>query len=256
MSDLSPVPDFAWYRAQSDARKLPPRCPFAGVDRCPRFYESLIILKRAGVIAGVSKDDEERLDAKWRAWFEPVAEKAPAVMGVDDRFVGASNICPEVGYDVFRYFGTSFHRHADESDAGFAHEWLAKQAAPSDHPLWHWSTVREMHYTECPMYSTLATAVMLDEAERIAPKVRAKPRKAKIPPSLRWQVFARDGFVCKWCGRRPPAVALVADHEVAEAKGGPTTLANLVTSCEECNGGKGTKDVPPAPVTSPPATEP
>jgi len=59
--------------------------------------------------------------------------------------------------------------------------------------------------------------------------------------STRWLLFDRDGFRCNYCGRSPltdPEVMLVADHIHPKALGGPNTMANLITSCRECNGGK------------------
>jgi hypothetical protein len=65
-----------------------------------------------------------------------------------------------------------------------------------------------------------------------------------IKPSLRWAVFARDNFTCRYCGKSPPDVILHCDHVVAESKGGATDQPNLVTACGECNIGKGIKSVP------------
>lgn len=62
-------------------------------------------------------------------------------------------------------------------------------------------------------------------------------RKA-IGKRLRFSVFHRDRFTCKYCGSRPPDVVLVADHVIPVADGGETTFENLATSCESCNQGK------------------
>lgn len=58
---------------------------------------------------------------------------------------------------------------------------------------------------------------------------------------LRFEVFKRDYFTCRYCGAQPPDVVLVLDHVLAVANGGVTTLDNLVTSCEPCNQGKAAK---------------
>lgn len=55
----------------------------------------------------------------------------------------------------------------------------------------------------------------------------------------RFKIFSRDGFTCVYCGRRPPEVILQPDHVIPRSKGGKNTEDNLVTSCEECNKGKG-----------------
>jgi hypothetical protein len=60
-----------------------------------------------------------------------------------------------------------------------------------------------------------------------------------IPPSLRFAVFRRDAFTCRYCGRRAPFVTLVVDHIKPWSAGGPTSFDNLATACMECNAGKG-----------------
>lgn len=55
---------------------------------------------------------------------------------------------------------------------------------------------------------------------------------------LRFEIFKRDSFVCRYCGQKPPAVILHVDHILARANGGSDDSANLVTSCSACNQGK------------------
>ena len=54
----------------------------------------------------------------------------------------------------------------------------------------------------------------------------------------RFEVFKRDEFQCRYCGRRSPAVVLEVDHVVPVCEGGDDDPLNLVTSCWECNSGK------------------
>ena len=63
-------------------------------------------------------------------------------------------------------------------------------------------------------------------------------RKA-ISKKLRFEVFKRDAFKCQYCGRTAPDVVLEVDHIVPVAEGGKNTMLNLVTSCRDCNRGKG-----------------
>lgn len=63
--------------------------------------------------------------------------------------------------------------------------------------------------------------------------------KVPISPRLRFVVLARDGFACRYCGHRPPDVALHVDHVVPEALGGLTEPGNLIPACDLCNLGKG-----------------
>jgi hypothetical protein len=59
-----------------------------------------------------------------------------------------------------------------------------------------------------------------------------------ISKRLRFEVFKRDGFRCRYCGAGVIEVTLHCDHVVPESKGGPTVAENLVTACQPCNLGK------------------
>ncbi|MBI3401651.1 MAG: HNH endonuclease [Acidobacteria bacterium] len=66
------------------------------------------------------------------------------------------------------------------------------------------------------------------------------PRYASL--RLRFQVMQRDSFRCVTCGRSPAThtgLILHLDHVVPFSKGGRTELANLRTTCADCNLGKG-----------------
>lgn len=63
-------------------------------------------------------------------------------------------------------------------------------------------------------------------------------RKA-ITPKVRFEVFKRDKFKCQYCGRASPDVLLRVDHIEPVAKGGTNEITNLITSCHDCNSGKG-----------------
>jgi len=65
-------------------------------------------------------------------------------------------------------------------------------------------------------------------------------RKA-ISKSLRFEVFKRDSFTCQYCGRSAPEVILQVDHIEPVSKGGKNDILNLITSCRDCNLGKGAK---------------
>lgn len=60
---------------------------------------------------------------------------------------------------------------------------------------------------------------------------------------VRFEVFKRDGFTCQYCGRRPPEAVLHVDHVKPRCEGGSDELINLVTSCMECNLGKGPREL-------------
>lgn len=68
--------------------------------------------------------------------------------------------------------------------------------------------------------------------------------RAKVAVGLRFDVFARDGFRCMYCGIGAGDGALLhADHVIPVSKGGKTTMDNLVTACIDCNLGKSNKEL-------------
>lgn len=60
--------------------------------------------------------------------------------------------------------------------------------------------------------------------------------------SVRFTVLRRDGYTCRYCGRKAPFVSLQVDHVVPWSIGGTNELSNLVTSCKECNLGKSARN--------------
>lgn len=77
--------------------------------------------------------------------------------------------------------------------------------------------------------------------------IRSEADCREIRPGLRFKVFMRDHFRCLACGRSPAThlnLELHADHILAVANGGKTTLENLQTLCQDCNLGKGRKELP------------
>ncbi len=51
----------------------------------------------------------------------------------------------------------------------------------------------------------------------------------------RFNVFARDGFRCMYCGESKTVNSLNFDHVIPRQKGGVTDWDNIVTSCYPCN---------------------
>lgn len=68
---------------------------------------------------------------------------------------------------------------------------------------------------------------------------RIKMDRKPISKKLRFEVFKRDNFTCQYCGRMAPYVILEVDHIKPVCKGGENDILNLITSCKDCNMGKG-----------------
>lgn len=70
-----------------------------------------------------------------------------------------------------------------------------------------------------------------------------KKKRAAISKRLRFEVFKRDSFTCQYCGRSAPDVVLHIDHVNPVASGGEADILNLITSCLDCNLGKGAREL-------------
>lgn len=70
-------------------------------------------------------------------------------------------------------------------------------------------------------------------------EVRTMAKRKGLSKKIRFEVFKRDSFTCQYCGRKAPDVVLEVDHIEPVSKGGTDDILNLITSCKDCNSGKG-----------------
>lgn len=73
--------------------------------------------------------------------------------------------------------------------------------------------------------------------------------RSPISKKIRFDTFKRDSFSCQYCGLTPPSVVLEIDHIHPVSKGGSNSIDNLVTSCFDCNRGKGAESLGVIPQT-------
>jgi len=62
--------------------------------------------------------------------------------------------------------------------------------------------------------------------------------RTAISKKIRFEVFKRDNFKCRYCAAKPPLAPLEIDHILPVSKGGKNNIENLVTACFDCNRGK------------------
>lgn len=67
--------------------------------------------------------------------------------------------------------------------------------------------------------------------------------RQSISKKLRFEVFKRDKFTCQYCGRKAPDIILHVDHIQPVSKKGDNDITNLITSCFDCNMGKGNREL-------------
>jgi len=169
---MTEIPNREWYSRLSQERGVNFRCPFATVEVCPRYYQSLSLLGEAGS-TNIPESEDKRLIKHWKSndLWPRTDEQATSLFGEPGNPSIYSNFCPEVTFARFGYFATSLTRYADEIDSGFAHEQLARASALSGDPRWSWESCAGQHFTECPNYAVLSH--------------RSKNRQAEAEPWLR-----------------------------------------------------------------------
>lgn len=67
----------------------------------------------------------------------------------------------------------------------------------------------------------------------------------RLSKAIRFEVLARDGFRCRYCGAAAPDAVLVVDHVTPVFRGGEDDLSNLVAACTDCNSGKSDRELIP-----------
>jgi len=154
---MNQIADKTWYYGISEAKSLPLRCPFATVDRCPRYYQSLSLLAVTGATE-IGAEDDSRLLKKWKhsELWPKIREHETSVSHSGERLSQINNFCPEVTHDRYGLFCTDLGTYADEIDVRTAHERLSTEVANPNNPNWHWSYAQEGHFSECPLYSVLS----------------------------------------------------------------------------------------------------
>jgi hypothetical protein len=154
------IPNLAWYTAVSKSKEMLPRCPLASVYRCPRYYQSISLLGEGAGGTSIDPAEDTRLLEHWRGsdLWPVTTEQATSTFGPQGSPDIFSNFCPEVTYERFGTFASQLCAYADEIDRDAAHAALGKAKVPSGDPRWAWASVSPMHYSECPLYSSLAAS--------------------------------------------------------------------------------------------------
>jgi hypothetical protein len=191
------LPDVEWYSAESTRLGLKsPRCPFASVHACPRYYQSLSLLGGAGFTA-IGKTEDNALLAKWEKHplWPVTGEQTTSISGGVGKKNSYDKFCPEVAYETFGLFATFLAPYVGEVDSDIVSQ-LGEEGASHDDPRWIWSCIIPQHYSECPLYSPLSHDWVNLVTRRVVPST-------SLPGALavRFDVFIshasedKDGFV-------------------------------------------------------------
>lgn len=83
----------------------------------------------------------------------------------------------------------------------------------------------------------LETEILSQAADGSLVKVVMRKSQRQIEQGISWQVFKRDGYSCRYCGKDD--VPLTVDHLICWESGGPSIPSNLVAACRRCNKNRG-----------------
>jgi len=157
-------PDIKWYTSISNDKGISFRCPYATVEKCPRYYSSLSLLGKSGVSTKIKPGEDDLLKSYWeRTEFWPVTgEQDTGISGSDDKHTGFHNFCPEATYLIFNLFASHLSDYHDPADREYFLSHYKNE--DTDDWRWNWAGVTPMHYSECDLYSML-----LNRADKLEP---------------------------------------------------------------------------------------
>ena len=97
---------------------------------------------------------------------------------------------------------------------------------------------KSKNFYEKDIYNTIEQ-IKNDDLYRQTYEFHKLNERSKMSNKLRFEVFKRDKYTCKICGRKQSdGVKLHVDHINPVSKGGKTLFENLQTLCDSCNLGK------------------
>lgn len=205
-------PNIEWYLNISRQRGAEPRCPFATVERCPRYLASLSLLSHMGHTS-ISEEEFQKLQKRWEN-----SELIPRIAEQDTSVSGSptskcmSNYCPEVTFESFGVFASLLCEHGDEIDREVAFARFSKEEVPGENWRWRWAALKPMHYTECPLYSPLLR----------------QPTQSVSDASQK-DLVNSDDFLTRW--KRNRWVALLV--AIAAIVGGIATFSNSLSQISD-----------------------
>jgi 5-methylcytosine-specific restriction endonuclease McrA len=86
--------------------------------------------------------------------------------------------------------------------------------------------------------TVMTVSSILLTRERVAPQRLSSDYE---PPLTNRTLFARDQYLCLYCGNSFVRGALTRDHIVPASRGGSDSWSNSATACRKCNHAKGNR---------------
>lgn len=158
ISNINIIPNLEWYINISTENNISPRCPFTSVDKCPKYYQSISLLKSAGFTEIDNKKDKKLLK-KWKKspLWPIILEEFTSISGVPESQKCFSRFCPEVLFESFGLFVTQLIPYTDSIDRENVYKNYRKKNLHRDHWKCNWAHIEPQHYLHCQYYSSLLT---------------------------------------------------------------------------------------------------
>ncbi|WP_350326501.1 hypothetical protein [Pectobacterium aroidearum] len=151
------IPDKNWWEKECNNRNTPSVCPYANSHRCPRYYESVVLLSHINMIAGMTAEKEKELSEFWeRTNFSSLCdEELPAVTTKEfGGLTSVSNFCPEISFKYLHYYADYMHKYIDEIDQDTGRRISEKDNLEND---WKhiWMSVNPKFYLDCDVFESV-----------------------------------------------------------------------------------------------------
>lgn len=149
------IPDRNWYIEKSKDEGVPAKCPYAHHKKCPRYWETTSLLMEAGVISGISQEDDQAALQYWKdnqMLAELDEDKTTAIRGEHSGVDGMYRACPEVIFKFMGYYSDNLYKYVDDIDRVCGHKLMEREGLQNS---WRskWMFLQEAHYLDCEVYN-------------------------------------------------------------------------------------------------------
>ncbi|WP_434931018.1 hypothetical protein ACRWQM_01530 [Shewanella sp. HL-SH5] len=151
------VPDRSWWQAEAKKRNALSTCPYANAHKCPRYFESLVLLSQINMIAGITENKKDELSSFWqRTSFSSLCDEEVPVVSTNKsgRLLSVSNFCPEVSFKYLKYYADYMQKYVDEVDKDTGTLIANRDNLPND---WRyaWMSVNPKFYLDCELLDSV-----------------------------------------------------------------------------------------------------
>lgn len=148
------VPDKDWWIDLCNINAVPCMCPYANAHKCPRYYDSQVLLAQINAISGMPTEKVKELGAFWKNTdFSSLCDEEVSSIS-KDKYGGissVSNFCPEVSFKYLGYYADYMHKYVDEIDQDSGIHRAENEKLKNDW-MYTWMSVNAKFYLDCDVF--------------------------------------------------------------------------------------------------------